>query len=61
MLTVHWAGRGQLRRSVDWPRVGHILGESTAADVAVIMASYIVVAIGRVLQRRQNNKSKVSQ
>lgn len=49
MLTINGAGGGQLRRSVDGPRVGHIFRETTAADMAVFMATDIVVAIGGVL------------
>lgn len=49
MLTVYGAGGGQLRWSVDWPSVGHIFREPTAADVAVLVTMDIVVAIGGVL------------
>jgi len=49
LLTIDRAGGGQLRRSVDWPSVGHVFRESTAADMAVFMATDIVVAVGGVL------------
>ena len=49
MLTVHGAGGGQLRWSVDRASVGHILREATAADVAVLVAADIVVAVGGIL------------
>lgn len=49
MLTIHGAGGGQLRWSVDWPRVWHIFRESTAADMALLMTTDIVIAIGGIL------------
>lgn len=53
VLTVYGAGRGQLRWSVHWPSVGHIFRESTAADMAVVMAADVVVSIGRILREEQ--------
>lgn len=53
LLSVDGAGGGQLRRRVHRPGVGNVLGEPAAADVAVFMASYIVVAVGGVLRRTQ--------
>ena len=49
VLTVHGAGGGQLRWRVDWPSVGDVFGESTAADVAVLVATDVVVSIGGIL------------
>lgn len=49
VLAVYGAGGRQLRRRVNGPRVGHVLGESAAADVTVLMAAHVVVAVGWVL------------
>lgn len=49
VLTVHGAGGGQLRWSVDRPRIGHVFRKSAAANMTVVVAANIVVTIGRIL------------
>lgn len=49
VLAVDGARGGQLGGGVDGPGVGHVLGEATAADVAVVVAADVVVAVGGVL------------
>lgn len=49
VLAIDGTRGGQLGRGVDGPGVRHVLGEAAAADVAVVMAADIVVAIGGIL------------
>lgn len=49
MLAIHGAGGWQLGWSVDWSGIGHVLGEPTSADVAVFVATDLIVTVGRIL------------
>lgn len=49
VLAIYGAWGRQLWWCVDWPGVGHVLGEATVADMTVVVAPNVVISIGGVL------------
>lgn len=55
MLAVQGARRGELRRSVDRPRIRRVFGETGSGGVAFIVGPHIIIAIGGVLRNEEKN------